>query len=274
MELIRNPWVLLGGGWLLMAAIMALLWLYQRRSRNAGFVDVCWAVGVGLLAIVYAGLATGDPARRVLIAVCAGLWGLRLGGYLLARVRSEPEDGRYRALREQWGERTQPLMFAFFQVQAFWSVLFATPMLIAAANPAPLGALDALAVAIWAVAFTGELTADRQLARFRARPDSRGRVCREGLWRYSRHPNYFFEWVHWWAYVAFAITGPWGWLTLLWPAMMLWFLLKVTGVPPTEANALASRGEAYRAYQRTTNRFFPGPPRPDPEAPAGARSPT
>lgn len=265
---LANPWILLALGWLLMAAIMAALWFYQKRTRNAGFVDVCWACGVGVLAVAFAALADGNPARRLLIAICAGAWGLRLGGYLLRRVRSEAEDGRYQALRRQWGERTQALMFGFFQVQAFWAVLFATPMLIAAANPTPLDWLDGVAVAIWAVALGGEALADRQLARFRARPDSRSRVCREGLWRYSRHPNYFFEWVHWWAYVAFALGGPWGWLTLVWPVLMLWFLLKVTGVPPTEENAIASRGDAYRAYQRTTNAFFPGPPRPDPEAPA------
>lgn len=261
-----SAWLLLALGWLIMAVIMAVLWFYQKRTRNAGFVDVCWAVGTGLLAILFALLADGDGTRRMIIATCAGAWGLRLGGYLFRRVRSEAEDGRYRALREQWGDRTQVLMFGFFQVQAFWAVLFATPMLIAAANPASPGWLDILGIAIWAVAFGGEALADRQLARFRARPDSRGRVCQQGLWRYSRHPNYFFEWIHWWAYVAFALTGPWGWLTLAWPLLMLWFLLKITGVPPTEANAVASRGDAYRAYQRTTNTFFPGPRRPDPEA--------
>jgi steroid 5-alpha reductase family enzyme len=175
MELsVANPWILLALGWLLMAAIMAVLWAYQKRTRNAGFVDVCWACGVGILAVVFAALADGNPARRLLIAICAGIWGLRLGGYLLRRVRNEAEDGRYQALRRQWGERTQALMFGFFQVQAFWAVLFATPMLIAAANPTPLGWLDGLAVAIWAVALGGEALADRQLARFRARPDSRG----------------------------------------------------------------------------------------------------
>ena len=262
-----SPWVLLGLGWALMALIMAGLWAWQRRTANAGFVDVCWAVGVGLLAVLFAAAATdGDPVRRLLIALCAGLWGLRLGTHLLTRVTREPEDGRYRALRERLGPRTQPWMFVFFQVQALWAVLFAAPMLIAARNPADPGWLDALGVAIWAIALFGERTADRQLARFRQRPGTEGQVCREGLWRYTRHPNYFFEWIHWWAYVAFGLLGPWGWLTLLGPALMLLFLLKVTGVPPTEAHALASRGDAYRAYQRTTNKFFPGPPRTDPEA--------
>jgi len=262
-----SAWSLLGLGWALMALIMAGLWGVQWRTRNAGFVDVCWALGVGVLGVGFALAATdGDAVRRALIAACAGLWGLRLGGYLLARVASEAEDGRYRALREQWGRRTQPYLFIFFQVQALWAVIFAAPMLIAARNPVALNALDALAVAIWAVALGGERLADRQLARFRRRAGSAGQVCTEGLWRYTRHPNYFFEWLHWWAYVAFGILAPWGWLTLLGPAVMLLFLLKVTGIPPTEAHALASRGEAYRAYQRTTNKFFPGPPRPDPGA--------
>ncbi|MDZ7747605.1 MAG: DUF1295 domain-containing protein [Halofilum sp. (in: g-proteobacteria)] len=260
-----SPWTLLGLGWLAMAVIMAALWAVQWRTRNAGIVDVCWALGVGILGVAFAALAAGDPARRALIGACAGLWGLRLGGYLLARVRAEAEDGRYQALRRRWGARTQPCMFAFFQVQALWAVLFAIPMLVAAGNPAPAGWADALGVAIWLVAVGGEVTADRQLARFRRDPANRGGVCSVGLWRYSRHPNYFFEWLHWWAYVAFGLAGPYGWITLMGPLLMLVFLLKVTGVPPTEARALESRGEAYRAYQRTTNRFFPGPPRPDPQ---------
>lgn len=141
--------------------------------------------------------------------------------------------------------------------------MFSLPILIAARNPAPGPAwYDWLGVAIWVLALGGESLADRQLARFRRDPANRGGVCQQGLWRYSRHPNYFFEWLHWWAYVAMGLAGPFGWVTLAGPAVMLFFLLKVTGVPPTEARALESRGEAYRAYQRTTNAFFPGPPRP------------
>ncbi|MEF8793086.1 DUF1295 domain-containing protein [Thiohalorhabdus sp.] len=257
-------WVLLGWGWLGMAVLMAGLWYGQWRSRNAGIVDVAWAAGVAVLAVGYAVAGeAGDPARRLLIAVMAGLWGLRLAGYLARRVSAEAEDGRYRALREAWGKRTQPYMFLFFQIQALWAVMFSLPILIAARNPAPGPAwYDWLGVAIWVLALGGESLADRQLARFRRDPANRGGVCQQGLWRYSRHPNYFFEWLHWWAYVAMGLAGPFGWVTLAGPAVMLFFLLKVTGVPPTEARALESRGEAYRAYQRTTNAFFPGPPRP------------
>ncbi|MFB6260825.1 MAG: DUF1295 domain-containing protein, partial [Thiohalorhabdaceae bacterium] len=189
-----SVWMLLGWGWLAIAVVMAALWYGQWRSRNAGIVDVAWAAGVALLALAYtvAGEA-GDPARRILIAVMAGGWGLRLAGHLARRVRAEAEDGRYRVLREAWGSRTQPYMFLFFQIQALWAVMFSVPILVAASNPAPGPAwYDWLGVAIWALALGGESLADRQLARFRRDPANRGHVCRKGLWRYSRHPNYFF----------------------------------------------------------------------------------
>jgi steroid 5-alpha reductase family enzyme len=116
-------------------------------------------------------------------------------------------------------------------------------------------------VAVAVLALGGEAIADAQLSRFRRDPANRGTVCRTGLWRYSRHPNYFFEWVHWWAYVLIGIAAPWGWLALFGPALMLLFLFKITGIPPTEARALESRGDAYREYQRTTSVFVPWPPR-------------
>ncbi|MFA9460990.1 DUF1295 domain-containing protein [Thiohalorhabdus methylotrophus] len=258
-----SAWHVLGYGWAVMAALMLALWLVQWRTRNAGIVDVAWAAGVGLLGVLFALSSTGgDPARRMLIGLMAGLWGLRLAGHLARRVRGEAEDGRYRALRASWGSRTQPYMFLFFQVQALWAVMFAIPILVAARNPVPGPTwLDWLGLAIWGLAIGGEMLADHQLRRFRAKPGNRGRVCQEGLWHYSRHPNYFFEWLHWWAYVCLGLPGPYGWITLLGPAVMLVFLLKVTGIPPTEARALESRGEAYRRYQQTTNAFFPGPPR-------------
>jgi steroid 5-alpha reductase family enzyme len=242
------------------AVLMVLFWLVQRHTGDAGIVDVVWAAGVGLLAVLFSALADGAPQRRLLIGVLAFTWSARLALYLLRRVLRLPEDGRYQKLRQEWGDDTQWKLFWFFQVQAVWSVLFAAPMLVAASNPQPFGILDVLGAAVWVVAVSGEWIADRQLARFRTNPANRGRVCRDGLWRYSRHPNYFFEWVHWWAYVLIGWTGPYGWLTLMGPALMLFFLFKITGIPPTEANALASRGDAYREYQRTTSVFFPWPP--------------
>lgn len=246
-----------------MAGLMALLWLHQKLRRNAGWVDVGWSAGIGLTALLFAALSTGHPARRALVGAMTGLWSLRLAWYIARRVASEPEDGRYQALRASRAPHEQAFFFWFFQFQALLVVLFAVSPLIAMRTPTgPLVWNDALAALIWLIAVVGESFADRQLAAFRRDPANRGRTCRAGLWRYSRHPNYFFEWVHWWAYVAMAIAAPVGWLTLLGPALMLFFLFKVTGIPPTEARALASRGDDYRAYQRTTSVFFPWPPKP------------
>ncbi len=254
-------WTLWLSGWVAIAASMALLWLVQKRTQDAGIVDGMWALGIGLLALAFAAGATGNPARRWLIAALGGIWALRLAGYLLMRTLKAEEDGRYQRLRQQWAAATQRNLFWFFQLQAFWSVLFATPMLIAANNAEPLSWRDLGGTVIWMAAVVGESVADRQLARFRSRVENRGRVCRDGLWRYSRHPNYFFEWTHWWAYVLIGWQAPYGWATLLGPAAMLLFLFKITGIPPTEANAVSSRGETYREYQRTTSVFFPWPPK-------------
>ena len=130
-------------------------------------------------------------------------------------------------------------------------------MLIGAQNESPIGWIDYLGIVVWCLAIAGESLADYQLHQFRQQENTRGQVCQTGLWYYSRHPNYFFEWLHWWSYVCLAITGSWGWLTIFAPLSMLYFILKVTGIPPTEKQALKSRGEAYRRYQQTTSAFFP-----------------
>ncbi len=246
-------------GWALAALLMLLAWAVQWRTRDAGMVDVAWAAGLGLLAVGYALLADGDPSRRLLAAGMAGGWSFRLAGHiLLNRVIGKPEDGRYQRLRAHWRERTQLKFFAFFQAQALLTAVFAVPFLVVALAPEPLPVpVIFAAVAIWLLAVGGETLADRQLAAWRADPTHRGRTCRAGLWRYSRHPNYFFEWLHWWSYPLLAWGTPEWWLTLLGPALMLYTLLKVTGIPYTEQQALASRGDDYRAYQRDTSAFIP-----------------
>ena len=251
-------------GWAAAAALMAVLWLVQRTRGNAGIVDVAWSLATAALGVAFALAAAGEPRRRVVVAAMVGLWGLRLGLHLWARVAREPEDGRYRELRETWGGAAGRNLFAFYQVQALWAVLFALPMLAAAGSHAPLGVVDAIGVALWLVAVIGETIADRQLARFKADPARRGGVCRDGLWRYSRHPNYFFEWIHWWAYCALGVGAPLWWVPPLGVVAMGWFIVRVTGIPPTEAQALRSRGDAYRRYQRETSAFVPWPPRSDP----------
>jgi len=246
-------------GWAAAALLMLLAWAVQSRTQDAGIVDFTWAAGVGLLALGYGLLTDGDPLRRLIVAILGGGWAFRLAGYILVnRLIGKPEDGRYQRLRAHWHEHTQLKFFGFFQAQALLIAIFAIPFLIVALTPAPLP-LPALlaAIAVWLLAVGGEALADRQLAVWRADPAHRGRTCRAGLWRYSRHPNYFFEWLHWWSYPLLAWGSPEWWLTLLGPALMLYTLLKVTGIPYTEQQALASRGDDYRAYQRSTSAFIP-----------------
>jgi steroid 5-alpha reductase family enzyme len=247
--------------WAVAAAVMLVLWAVQRRTRNANAVDVAWAALIGVNALFFAALSEGDLVRRVLIALLAAGWSLRLAGYLFVTrvLREAPEDGRYRTLRGEWG---QGKFFVFYQAQALLTVVLAVPFLLISANPAPAFSwLEGLGAALWLVALAGEAVADAQLARFRGDPAHRGRTCRVGLWRYSRHPNYFFEWLIWCAWSVMALAAPYGWIALAAPALMLVFILKITGIPPTEAQALESRGDDYRHYQQTTSAFFPWFPR-------------
>jgi len=250
--------------WLVAAVVMTAGWALSFKRGNAGWVDVFWA-GLMAATALYAGsFSDGAALNRWLVAMMGGLWGARLSLHLLHRVLGEPEDGRYRALREHWNG-DQRRFFAFFQAQALIVALFSIPLLVAASNPVPgMRPLAVLAIAVWLVAVGGEALADRQLARFRALPRNRGRTCRTGLWGWSRHPNYFFEWLHWFAYALLAIGAPQAWLGLLGPVVMLAFLYRFTGIPWAEKQALRSRGEDYRRYQREVSPFIPRPPRSSP----------
>lgn len=260
-----SPVTLMLLGWLIMAVMMLTLWAIQRARHDAGVVDVGWAAGLGILAIFYASLADGHPNRRILVGALVAIWSFRLALYLLLnRVIGKPEDGRYQTLRRNWAAKAQRFFFFFFQAQGLLDVIlslcFVAPMF---EKRATFHQLEYAAVAVWLISVAGEAIADAQLAKFRANPANRGRTCRAGLWQYSRHPNYFFEWLHWWTYVLIGFTVPYGWLALLGPALMLFLILKVTGIPPTEERAVASRGDDYRDYQRTTSSFFPWFPRKD-----------
>lgn len=246
--------------WLLAAVGMSLGWRWQRRRGNAGIVDVLWSAGLGCGAILLAALGEGAGAPRILLALLGGGWSVRLAMHLWRRVRREGEDGRYRHLRSLWGSG-EGRWFAFFQFQAVLVPIFALPFAAVAANPRTSPSWLAVGVSLWLLAVLGEGLADRQLERFRADPANRGRTCREGWWRYSRHPNYFFEWLHWLAYVALAVGSPLWALAWLGPVLMWVFLRFLSGVPWSEAQALRSRGEDYRDYQRCTPMILPWFPR-------------
>jgi steroid 5-alpha reductase family enzyme len=253
-----HTFTLLGFAWALAALSMGVLWLVQRRTRDATTVDVAWAALLGVLAVLYAVLGEGLPARRVLVAlmVASATWRLALHLWF-DRARKGVEDGRYAALRAKWGPAAQRNFFWFFQAQALLDVLLSLPFLLACNSSAPSGALDLAGLVLWAVAICGEALADAQLAAFKADPAQRGRTCRRGLWSLSRHPNYFFQWLLWCAYALLALSAPAGWIGFASPLLMLALILFVTGIPPTETQALRSRGEDYREYQRTTSAFVP-----------------
>lgn len=255
--------VQLGAVWLLAAIAQSAGWRWQQRRRNAGVVDVIWALGVGGAAVLLAVFGGGAVWSRVTLVVLAAGWSLRLGLHLWHRVSRESEDGRYAHLRTLWGDSPWR-WFAFFQFQAFLIVLFALPFLAVAGSPidGPHPAWIA-GLAIWLCGVAGEAIADAQLRRFRSDPANRGRTCRAGLWRYSRHPNYFFEWLHWFAYVALAWGSPQWLLALSGPVVMYVFLRWLSGIPFTEAQALRTRGEDYRDYMQRTPLLFPWFPRSD-----------
>ena len=245
---------------------MLLTWLISVRIKNAGIVDIVWAAGFTPIAWIYFVLAEGWLPRKLLISAMVSFWSLRLGGYLFKLVMGHHphEDARYSEFRKKWGPRFDFNMFGFFQIQAVLLAVLSLPFLQACLNPNPdFHILEWIGLGIWALGLLGESAADLQLSRFVANPENRGKICQQGLWRYSRHPNYFFEWTIWIGYFVFALAQPSGWYSFYCPLLMLHFLVNVTGVKLSERGSLARRGEAYRRYQRTTSAFIPWFPKKD-----------
>lgn len=256
-----SPWPLALMIWAGSAVAMTAVWIFSMRVRNIGYVDVAWAGLMALAALVAGLFSQGAALPRTLAALAGAVWAARLCLHLLNRVMGEAEDGRYRALREKWNGDPKRF-FVFFQLQAFVVALFALPFLGAAANPVEsVSGWTIAGIAVWILSVGGETLADAQLSEHRANPDNKGKTCRAGLWGWSRHPNYFFEWLHWFTYVLLAVGSPHAWLTWLGPVVMFAFLYRVSGIPWTEQNALRSRGEDYRLYQHEVSQFFPRPPR-------------
>jgi steroid 5-alpha reductase family enzyme len=246
-------------GFAAVALLMFILWLIHFPMHNAAIVDVGWAGGLALLGAIYAWQGAGWPSRKALIGSLAVIWGVRLATYLLGeRIIGHPEEGRYQELRRRWKTGFGWKFLVFFEFQALLCIVLSAPFWLAAANPEPaFHWLELAGAAVWCCGILGESLADRQLAAFKANPANRGRTCRAGLWNYSRHPNYFFEWIIWMGFALIALPADFGYLGLISPALILYFVLRVTGIPATEDQAVRSRGEDYREYQRTTSAFVP-----------------
>jgi steroid 5-alpha reductase family enzyme len=252
-----------------LSAIMSFAWMVWRRSGNSGWVDTTWTFGlgaVGLAGALSACLLDMPTARQVLVAVMITLWSSRLGFHIAQRSAGIADDPRYAQLIRDWGSGAMRQMFFLLQKQALVSIPLALSMLLAAFNPIiALRWQDWLGVSVLSLGIGGEALSDYQLGQFRADPAHRGQICDTGLWRWSRHPNYFFEWFGWLAYPLFAIDlgggNPWGYAAIAGPICMYWLLVHVSGIPPLEAHMLKRRGDKFRAYQQRTNVFFPARPR-------------
>jgi steroid 5-alpha reductase family enzyme len=248
---------------LLFAGTFAL----ARRMDNFGIVDITWSYAFGALAVFYAATLPGWAPRRWVFAAIVVIWSLRLGTHLYVRVMSHhpEEDRRYTEMRTRWAESVTCKMFVFYQQQAFSVIVLGLPFLLVARNPATaFHPLEYAGLVIWVLAILGESLADAQLAAFKRQAANKGNVCEVGLWRYSRHPNYFFEVCIWIGYFVFACASSWGWLSLMCPAGILYLLLCVTGVPMAEEQSLRSRGDAYRDYQRRVSVLVPWFPKKNP----------
>ena len=249
--------------WLVLALALLLSWLYQNKTKDASFVDVCWTFGIGLSASYYAIVVDASLTRKIFVLLLAGAWSLRLGIYLLRdRVIAKDEDGRYKAMREHWGDKVNFYHFFFFQAQALHASVVSLTFLAILLNPETIiSQWEIIGLIVWTVSLVCLTISDRQLANFRKDSSNKGLTCRVGLWNYSRHPNYFFEWLIWFSYAVMTIGSPYFWLSLAVSIVMYIFITRISGIPFTEMQALKSRPEDYKKYQQTTNAFFPWVPR-------------
>jgi len=237
--------------------VMLFGWLYEGKTNNAGIVDVLWAGLMSALPVFYAIQSDGSLLLRIVAAAVMSVWYLRLFIHLCSRVFSEPEDGRYLYLRQHWGKQAHRNHFFFFQFQAVLAWTFTLPVWWLSQVQQVNVIAVVIALVLVLIAGIGVYVSDKQLQAFRDNPANKGKVCEHGLWFYSRHPNYFFEWLHWFSYPILGLGvagGLWLWCA---PVIMLAFLYFITGIPYTEQQAIRSRGDAYKRYQQTTSAFIP-----------------
>ena len=258
MTLISDNLSVLLYGFIISYVSFVALWIVQVKSKDAGWVDIGWTLGLGSL-VIYLGITSeGLLTRRIIASLLIGIWAIRLALFIIKdRLFKEEEDSRYQNLRRYWGKKANFKFYFFFTFQSFLVILFSIPFLPIFYNPNPFGIIDLIGIILWFIAFIGEATADKQLRDFKKLPENKFKVCRVGFWERSRHPNYFFEWLQWIAYVFLSIGSNEFYLSLIGPIFMYFFLIKVSGVYWVELQAIRKRGDLYKKYQQEVPMFFP-----------------
>lgn len=250
---------MIGAAFVFVFFLMILAWCIYFVRRNAGIVDLSFCLSFMFVGWIYFFLGEGDFFKKLLMAILVTLWGGRLLSHLYVRYAHNPEDSRYVVLRKNWGgDPSGALFLMLFLFQGSFVILLSLPFLIVGhASESSWHAFEIIGVLVWAVGVVGEQIADSQLKQFKADPANSKGVCNVGLWYFSRHPNYFFEWIVWIGFALIALPTSGGWLAFLSPIVMLILLFKVSGIPLTEAHLLEQHGEAYYNYQKKTSTFFP-----------------
>lgn len=235
-------------------------WLISVARNDVSIVDALWSLMFFAMLGVYEYLAGTSGPRPLLVLALVAIWSLRLAIHIAIRNHGQAEDRRYRSIRRNNEPHFRfKSLYIVFGLQAVLAGLISIPLLVAAAAPSPLGWLDYLGVTLWLIGMFFEVVGDAQLARFRSAPGNDGKVMHSGLWRFTRHPNYFGEFTVWWGYFLLALAAGGVW-TVLSPLLMTWLLLRVSGVALLEQN-IGQRRPSYADYIRRTNAFFPGPPK-------------
>jgi len=246
-------------GMVSVGVLFLLMWIIHLFLKNAAIVDIGWGLGFILLCVVYILNGRGFNVRNTICLGMVLLWGVRIILYLLKRFSAaKEEDKRYKKIRQDFGKMAWLKFLYIFESQATLEIIIGTPLMVVSFNPNPgLSYMAISGIVIFIIALVGETVSDEQLHAFKSNVMNKGKTCDVGLWRYSRHPNYFFEWLVWVGFFVYALDSPMGWVAVISPMIMFYLLMYVSGVPLAEAQSLQARGEEYRRYQQTTSMFVP-----------------
>lgn len=252
--------VMLGTALVVIETLVLLFWILYIFRRNVSLIDIGWGLGFIAAVLVYFIMGEGFFWRKFLVLTIVSIWALRLVWHLAKRFLPDRDDLRYRLLLSQWPYAQFQLfqVLTLFAFQGILITILSLPFALMCQDVLPFfSTYEVFGLLIWMAGVVGEAIADLQLDNFKRDPAHINEVYDGGLWRFSRHPNYFFEWVVWLGYCMMALSAPFGWLSLIAPILMLYLLLKGSGIPLTETHALQTKGEAYRDYQARTSAFFP-----------------